>query len=71
MTVVPEKAHAGADHGAAEDCQLSGASDIGDFEVLGNDCIPAYIRKNHVRYRYDKDKPYGKPVKAISQINGI
>ncbi len=48
-----------------------GAPDQGDLEILGNDGMAGYIGKNHIRYRYDQHKPYGKPVEAVGQVNGI
>src|ERR1700744_4001916 len=64
VSVVPKEANAGADHGAAKDCDLADHRHALKLEVIGKDCVAADVSKDRKRGGGDDGAADGQSVET-------
>ena len=69
--VVPEKADAGADHGAAEDGDFADHRHALQFEIIGEDGIAAHVGKHGERRRSDDGATDGQPIQPVGEVHRV
>ena len=69
--VVPEKADAGTDQGAADHRQFPGAGHVRNLQVRGEFDVTGNVGEQQICGRVDGDRPDGEAVEAVGQVDGI
>ena len=71
VSVVPEKADGGADHGSAEDGQFADEGHALQFEVVGKDDVAADVGEHGERAGGDDGAADGESVEAVGEVDGV